>query len=228
MFDMGEFEKENLKDNFFQLMMEFSFLKDSESKKKLIQKAMGFANRVPEFRGWPHDDKAFWNAEAFMWKTKIDKEIREAIRNEIVFRIGDKNLDLGAGNVVYAPHTVALDYSPEMLKFSEAPVKIEHNLEKPLPFNSEMFDSVSAVFVFNYIQDISGLIREIHRVLKAGGKLTIVQPAEVNDLYYLHVKNNYAEPDLRILLKRAGFITDSFTKKFNKKKITFFFCEKTI
>ena len=94
MFDMSQFEKENLKDNFFQLMMEFPLLKDSPTKKELLQKAMKFANQVPAFKGWPHDDKAFWNAEAFMWNNKIDRELRETVKNELAFRIGEKNLDL--------------------------------------------------------------------------------------------------------------------------------------
>ena len=137
MFDMNQFEKENLKDNFFQLMMEFPLLIDSQSKKELLQKAMKFANQIPEFKGWPHNDLAFWNAEAFMWRHKIDPELRDTIKHELVFRIGEKNLDLGAGNMTYTPNTVALDYSPEMLKLSEAETKVEHDLEKPLPFPPE-------------------------------------------------------------------------------------------
>ena len=83
-------------------------------------------------------------------------------------------------------------------------------------------------FVFNYIKNLPMLINEVSRILKVGGKFTVVQPSEVNDLYYLHVKNDYREGDLRILLKREGFKVDSFSKMFNKKKITFFFCEKRI
>ncbi len=226
MFDVTEFEKSNLKDNFWQMMMEYPYLKNNEQKKELLQKAMNFAEKIPEFKGWPHDDVAFWNAEAFMWNTKIDKELREAIKHELVFRVGEKNLDLGAGNIVYTKDTVVLDYSPEMLKLSDAKTKIQHNLEEPLPFAPEIFDSVTAVFVMSYIKNITGLIKEIYKVLKLGGKLTLVQPAEVNDLYYLHVKNNYQEGDLRILLKREGFVTDSFSKIVNNKKVTFFFCEK--
>lgn len=228
MIDVRGFEKENLKDNFFQLMIEYPYLKSREKKKVLLQKAMNFAERIPEFKGWPHDDKSFWNAEAFMWNTKIDKELRQAIKNELVFRVGEKNLDLGAGNIVYTPNTVALDYSSEMLKLSDAPTKVEHNLEKPLPFGDGMFDSLTAVFVLNYIENIHGLINEMYRVLKLGGKLSIVQPSSVNDLYYLHVKNEYTESDLRILLKKAGFITDSVSKTVNNKNVVFFFCEKKL
>jgi len=227
MFDMSKFEKENLKDNFFQLMMEYPYTKDSESKKKILHKAMGFAEKIPEFCGWPHDDVAFWNAEAFMWQTKIDKELREEIKNELVFRIGKNNLDLGSGNIVYTPSTISVDYAPEMLELNDNPNKVKHNLEEPLPFDTESFDSVTSVFVFNYIKNINGLIKEIYRVLKVGGKLTIVQPDEVNDLYYLHVKNDYGESGLRILLKKF-FRVDSFVKEVNNKKVVFFFCEKKL
>lgn len=225
MFDASQIEKENLKDNFFQLMMEFPYLKDPEQKKALLQKAYGFAEKIPEFKGWPHDSVAFWNTEAFMWNSKIDKELREAIKHELVFRVGEKNLDLGSGNIVYTPNTISLDYSPEMLIMNDNPNKVLHDLEKPLPFEPETFDSVTAVFVFNYIQNVINLIKEIKRVLKLNGKLTLVQ-GQANDLYYLHVKNNYSEPDLRILLKKNGLATDSFSKIINNRKITFFFCEK--
>ncbi|MCK4589354.1 MAG: class I SAM-dependent methyltransferase [Nanoarchaeota archaeon] len=226
MFDVSEFEKENLKDNFYEIMMDFPFAKDSESKKRILQKAMQFSEKIPEFKGWPHNDVAFWNAEAFMWSSKIDSELRQDIKNELAFRVGEKNLDLGSGNVVYTPNTISIDYSPEMLEMNDNKNKILHDLEKPLPFATESFDSITAVFLLNYIKNIPQLIKEARRVLKLNGKFTIVQPQEVNDLYYLHVKNNYDENALRILLKHAGFRTDSFSKTFNNKKINFFFCEK--
>lgn len=226
MIDIGNFEKDNLKDNFYEIMMDFPFAKDSESKKTILQKAMFYAEKIPEFKGWPHNDQAFWNAEAFMWNFKIDKELRQEIKNELAFRVGEKNLDLGAGNIVYTPNNTALDYSPEMLQMNDSKEKILHDLEKPLPFSTESFDSATAVFALNYIQNIPQLIKEVHRILKLNGMFTIVQPHEVNDLYYIHVKNHYDESALRILLKRSGFRTDSFTKTCNNKQITFFFCEK--
>ena len=48
MFDVSEFEKENLKDNFYEIMMDFPFAKDSESKKRILQKAMQFSEKIPE------------------------------------------------------------------------------------------------------------------------------------------------------------------------------------
>jgi len=228
MFDASQIEKENLKDNFFQLMMEYPYLKEPKTKKRLLQKAAGITERIPEFKNWPSNDKSFWNAEAFMWNSKVDSQLRQEIKNELAFRIGEKNLDLGSGNIVYTPNTVSVDYSPEMLRTNDNKKKILHDLEKPLPLETESFDSVTAVFIFNYIRNLPQLIKEARRVLRTGGKLTIVQPEEVNDLYYLHVKNHYREPELKILLKRSGFITDSRTKKINSKKVTFFFCEKKI
>ncbi|MFC1801384.1 class I SAM-dependent methyltransferase [Nanoarchaeota archaeon] len=225
MYNMDEFKKESLKDNFFELMMEYPYAKDPERKKQIINKAIKFTNQIPEFKGWPQDDKAFWNAESFMWHSKINKELRKTIQNELSKRTGQKNLDLGSGNVAYTNSTV-VDYSPEMLDQNPNPDKVLHNLEEPLPFDTESFDSVSAVFVFNYISNVPNFIKEIKRVLITNGKLTIVQPEKVNHLYNLHVKNNYDEASLRVLLKKSGFRTESTTKKIGNNQITFYFCEK--
>ena len=228
MYNLDEYKKENIKDNFFQLMMDYHYLKDPREQKKVLQKAMAFAKQVPEFKGWPQDDKAFWNAEAFMWNSKIDKELRQAITQVLKPRVGQKNLDLGSGNIVYTPNTISLDYSPEMMALNPNPDKVQHDLELPLPFPTQSFDSATAVFVFNYIKNIPQLISEIKRVLIANGKLTIVQPQEVNKLYNLHVKNNYDEASLRVLLKKSGFRTESFSRKIGNNKVTFYFCEKRL
>src|SRR3989344_2039491 len=80
------------------------------------------AKKVPWAKGWPQDTKAFWNAEAFMWGHKIDKEVRTVIADELKELEKGNNLDLGCGSYSYLP-SVGFDLSPTMLDFNENCVK---------------------------------------------------------------------------------------------------------
>ena len=42
-----------------------------------------------------------------------------------------------------------------------------------LPFNAESFDVVLSVQVFEYLEDVHRALRELHRVLKPGGRLVL-------------------------------------------------------
>ena len=64
---------------------------------EVIDKLKPLSEKVLWAQGWPQDVKAFWNAEAFMWQYKIDKEKRESIGRELTFLEGGRNLDVGCG-----------------------------------------------------------------------------------------------------------------------------------
>ncbi len=52
-----------------------------------------------------------------------------------------------------------------------------------LPFKDESFDEVLASHVLEHLFDMGGALREIHRVLKRGGKLIVVAPYGTDKLY---------------------------------------------
>ncbi|MBI2666621.1 class I SAM-dependent methyltransferase, partial [Candidatus Woesearchaeota archaeon] len=171
-----------------------------------LQKMQKLASQVSWAKGWPRKKEAFWNAEAFLWKKKIDSEKRELIRKEIIFFMKGKNkekifekesknkekilekekmnLDLGCGAYSYLP-SVGFDCSQEMLKLNEqCSRKVVGDVEKILPFADEEFSSVTAVFVLNYVENYSLLLSEIFRVLKSGGNgkfVMVLAEKGVND-----------------------------------------------
>jgi len=170
---------------------------------------------------WPEDKRSFWNAEAFLWSRKIPKEKREMITKELSFLSHGKNLDLGSGAYSYIPST-CFDISPKMLQFNDnCKEKITGDLEKGLPFSNASFDSVTAVFVINYVQNYSSLCREIRRVLKKEGTFVMILSANpVND--WQRQKEVVSLPFLKWvkLLEETGFKVDHYLKE----ELHFFKC----
>ena len=58
---------------FFKGLLELHYGVDVVDKLKKISKKVNWA------KGWPENDRAFWNAEAYMWNWKIEKEKRKLI-----------------------------------------------------------------------------------------------------------------------------------------------------
>ncbi len=127
------------------------------------------SKKVSWAKGWPKNNTSFWNAEAFMWGHKVDKNIRKLIATELKPLNGKKNLDLGCGSYSYIP-SVGFDLSKKMLDFNDNYTeKVEGDLERELPFPNSSFDSATAVFVLNYVKNYPQLLSEINRILKPKG-----------------------------------------------------------
>jgi len=156
--------------------------------------------------GWPKEKKAFWNAEAFMWSRKIEREVRAVIRRELAMLAGKKNLDLGCGAYSYLP-SVGFDLSAKMLVFNEqCKEKVEGNLEEKLPFADYSFDSVTAVFLLNYIHNYHQLFSEIWRVLSELGIFVMVLSSTgVNEWQRQKEVSSFGKERWLMLLQKAGF-----------------------
>lgn len=216
-----EGELARIEQDFFSTLVELNYISRNRKLNDVVARAASFARQLPAYNQWPHDAKQFWNAEALCWKGRVEKEVREAIKKELSFLSG-YNLDLGSGSYSYVPNSVAADSSEEMLLLNDAEEKVVADLEKPLPFADQLFDSVTMIFLANYIKNVEQLLAEAKRVLKAGGKLAIVQSRDpVMELHRMHYKNSYSEPELKILLKGKGFAVNSYTKDVQGRKLLF-------
>jgi len=161
--------------SFFCGLVELQYGLDVEDRLKKI------AQNVPWAKNWPEDKKSFWNAEAFMWDYKISKVKRELITKELESLHG-RNLDLGCGAYSYIP-SVGLDISEKMLQSNDNCLeKITADLEGKFPLEDKSFNSVTAIFLLNYIKNYDRLLSEIIRVLKNEGVfIAVLFSGNVND-----------------------------------------------
>ena len=191
--------------------------------KKVVNLLKPIAQKISWAKGWPEDDTAFLNAEAVMWGRKIDREKRNLIFKELRFLIGGKNLDLGCGGYSYIPST-GFDFSSEMLKQNEqCTSKVQGDLEKKLPFRVKEFDSITAVFVLNYVRNYNGLLQEVSRVLKPKGIFVMVlYSGELNDWQKQKEVNRFSVKKWKSILKEVGFKVNFY----EKGKMWFFKCGK--
>lgn len=186
------------------------------------------ADKISWAKGWPENKRSFWNAEAFMWQHKIEKGKRELIRNELKW-IGhkktQKNLDLGCGSYSYLS-SVGFDISEKMLQFNaNLTEKVVGDLEQKLPFGGQFFNSVTAIFVLNYVQNYSLLLSEINRILKPGGKFVMALSADkINDWQRQKEVNEFPAENWALALERACFRVNYY----KKERICFFQCTRQV
>jgi len=211
---------------FLSTLLGFSYIRDDEIEQQM-KKAVQHARQTPAFSHWPDDSRQFWNAESFCWNDRIKTELRDSLCAEVSHLQG-KNLDLGSGSACYVPHSVAVDFSEEMLRLNPAQKKVITNLEEKLPFADTSFDSVTLFFVVNYIKNIRQLLDEIHRLLRVHGQVIIVQTPSVSLLHKRHYKNSIGGAELRKLLEELGFSVESKQKKLNGIRLLFTYAEKII
>lgn len=188
-------------------LIELQYGQDVSGKLKKI------AEEVEWARGWPENQEAFWNAEAFMWGHKVSKEKRELIANELDFLEGN-NLDLGCGAYSYIP-SVGFDISEKMLAFNDNCIKrVCGNIEEPLPFNSNSFDSVTAVFLLNYVDDYRQLLSQINRVLTSQGYLMVVlYSGNINDWQRQKEVNKFTSDQWLSAIASCGFSVQFYEKE---------------
>jgi ubiquinone/menaquinone biosynthesis C-methylase UbiE len=72
---------------------------------------------------------------------------------------------------------------------------IDLNFNQPFPLESDQFDMASCCFAIYYAEDIPFTIREMHRVLKPGGRLFTTGPMPANKrLFYDIIKAATGKP----------------------------------
>jgi len=90
-------------------------------------------------------------------------------------------LDLGAGtgaanDIFGSREVVALDPAPEMLALNGTGQRVV-GVGEALPFADEIFDGVISAYVFRNLDSVEETLVEVHRVLRPGGRLGVVDLA---------------------------------------------------
>jgi len=181
------------------------------------------ASKVSWAKDWPQNNQSFWNAEAFMWSHKVDKQKREFIAQQLKFLSGKKNLDLGCGSYSYLLST-GIDFSTKMLDFNEnLTKKINADLEKKLPIAESSFQSATAIFLLNYIKNYALLLSEIHRILTSKGIFVMMLAANgINNWQRQKQVNDFSASAWKNILEEQGFKVHSE----EKERLWIFKCEK--
>lgn len=181
---------------------------------QVVEKLGRLSVSVMWARGWPQEKGAFWNAEAFMWSRKIEKEIRVLIADELKFLSSGRNLDIGCGAHSYIP-SVGFDVANKMLEFNDTCYeKVEGDLEEGrLPFAAGSFESVTAVFVMNYVHNYGGLLNEMRRILKPNGHFVMVLSAKnINEWQRQKEVNQFDGREWEKVLMNEGFEVEFYQK----------------
>lgn len=186
-------------------------------------KLQKIAASIPWAKGWPKNKQAFWNAEAFMWSKKIEKETRAVIQHELQFLAKGKNLDVGCGAYSYIS-SVGFDLSTQMLMLNDRCYeKVQGDVEEKLPFKDKSFDSVTAIFVLNYVKNYEQLLQEIKRVLKPKGYFVMVLSASrINEWQRQKEVNSFEGKKWKSIVEKEGFGVGLY----QKNKVWFLKCRK--
>lgn len=119
-------------------------------------------------------------------------EQRRLLLERLALRPGDDVLDIGSGPGFLAAEMAAivgpdgsvhgLEPSEDMRKLAaghdrspgSAPVTFGPGEANALPFPDGSFDVVTSTQVFEYVPDLGGALAEVHRVLRPGGRVLVL------------------------------------------------------
>ena len=171
--------------------------------KEMEQHTYGIMNDV--------EDKHWW----FVGRRAILESFLQGIVEKI--KIQNPNiLDVGCGTganlemLAQFGESEGVDVSDDALEFCKAKgLKAHKGLAESLPFEDESFDVVTALDVVEHLDDDVAGLKEMHRVLKTGGKTLIFVPAfmwlwGVQDDISNH-RIRYTKKQIVERLNKAGF-----------------------
>ncbi len=126
-------------------------------------------------------------------------------------------LDVGCGTGTMLTYLArfgaaeGVDIDSEAIEYCHARglTQVSQSTADSLPFGNDTFELVTALDVVEHIDDDLGVLREIRRVLRPGGRLLLTVPAYMflwgrQDDINLH-KRRYVASELRHRLQSAGF-----------------------
>jgi len=97
-------------------------------------------------------------------------------------------IELGCGREKEYPNSIGVDINPDL------GADVVCDVERGLPFKDNYADMITSSHFMEHVRDFGFLMREIHRVLKDGGKLRMILPYHSNHRSYFphHYKTGFS------------------------------------
>ena len=139
-------------------------------------------------------DRRWWNRAARSFRTLLAQPDAHVL--DLCCGTGDMTFALLKLRPAVAEPIIGLDFSARMLtrasaKFPAANARWVEGDAMQLPYPDSSFDLITAAFGFRNLTNYAGALAEIHRVLRPGGRVGILecnQPAGLRGLLYnLHL-----------------------------------------
>ena len=140
-----------------------------------------------------------FNANYFIYK-----EIKNYLRYSHKY-LGLNLLDFGCGDTPYYELFQSINYTGVDLeinqKFLSKKKLIEIEINKPLPFEDSLFDSIISTQVIYQVKELDKLIIDFHRVLNSNGVVLITVPFMWFEVYEnSHINKRFSKNELEEIL----------------------------
>jgi demethylmenaquinone methyltransferase/2-methoxy-6-polyprenyl-1,4-benzoquinol methylase len=135
-------------------------------------------------------DRSWWSSTARTFRLVLEQPQARVL--DLCCGTGDMTAALLKLRPVEGEPVTGLDFSPEMLararlKFPDSNVRWVEGDAMSLPYPDGSFDLVTSAFGFRNLTNYADALTEIHRVLKPGGQIGILecnQPEGLNGAFY--------------------------------------------
>ncbi|WP_109485706.1 class I SAM-dependent methyltransferase [Occallatibacter savannae] len=146
-----------------------------------------------------------WDPLAYERNGAFVHELAGGVLEWLNPQAGEYVLDLGCGDgqltqriAASGAHVLGVDASAEMVAAArERGIEAEHARAEELPFRDATFDAVFSNAVLHWVRDQDAMMRQVHRVLKPGGRF-VAEMGGHGNVAAIHVA-------LTSMLDRYGF-----------------------